>query len=68
MLPSEVIQNIEDEDELEEVIEQINAEQKQIENGDEEEEVLAGTALHLSSARKEAHENLNKQAKRMKMI
>jgi hypothetical protein len=30
--------------------------------------VLAGTSLHISSARKEAHEKLNKQAKRMKMI
>jgi hypothetical protein len=70
MLPSEVIQNIEEEDKLEEV-NQINAEQKQIENGDEEEEqeeVLLGKSLYISSARKEAHENLNKQAKRMKTI
>jgi organic hydroperoxide reductase OsmC/OhrA len=64
---SSEVQNIEDENELE-VIEEINAEQEQIENGDEEEEVLAGTSLHISSARKEAHENLNKQATRMKMI
>jgi hypothetical protein len=67
-LPSEVVQNIEDEDELEEVIEQINAQQEQTENGEEEEEVVAGTSLRVYSARKEAHENLNKQAKRMKMI
>jgi hypothetical protein len=55
-------------DELEEVIEQVNAELEQIENGEEEEEVLAGTFLHISSARKEPHENLNKQAKRIKII
>jgi hypothetical protein len=30
--------------------------------------MLAGTSFHISSARKEAHENLNKQAERMKMI
>ena len=30
--------------------------------------MLAATSLHISSARKEAHEKLNKQAKRMKMI
>jgi hypothetical protein len=60
-LPSELVQNIEDEDELEEVIEHINAQQEQIENCEEEEEVVAGTSLHISSARKEAHENLNKQ-------
>jgi hypothetical protein len=66
-LLSEFIQNIDDEeDKLEEVIEQINAEQEQIENG-EEDEVLAGTSLHIFSARKEAHENLNKQAKGMKI-
>jgi hypothetical protein len=67
-LPSEVVQNIEDEDELEEVIEQINALQEQIENSEEEEEMVAGTSLHISSARKEAHENMKKQAKRMKII
>jgi hypothetical protein len=63
-MPSEVTQNIEDG----EVIKQINAEHEQIENGVKEDEVLAGTSLRISSARKEAHENLNKQAKRMKMI
>jgi hypothetical protein len=57
-LPYEVVQNIEDEDNFEEVIKQINARQEQTENC-EEEEVVAGTALHISSARKEAHENLN---------
>jgi hypothetical protein len=67
-LPSEVVQNIEDEDEFEVVIEQINAQQEQIENCEEEEEVVAGTSLQNSSARNEAHENLNKQAKRMKII
>jgi hypothetical protein len=67
-LPSEVIQNIEDENELEEVIVQINASQKQIENGDKEVEVLAGTSLHISSARNKAHENLKKQTKRMQII
>jgi hypothetical protein len=68
-LPSKVVQNIEDGDELEGVVERINAQREQTENGDEEdEEVLAGTSLHISSARKEAHENLNKQAKRMKMV
>jgi hypothetical protein len=68
-LPSEVVQNIEDEeDELDEVIEQINAQQEQTENSDEEEEVLAGTSLHISSARKQANEHLNKQATRMKII
>jgi hypothetical protein len=30
--------------------------------------VLAATSLHICSARKEAHEKLNKQAERMKMI
>jgi hypothetical protein len=30
--------------------------------------VLAVTSLHISSARKEAHENLKKQAKKVKMI
>jgi hypothetical protein len=53
-LPSEVVQNIKDEDELEVVIKQINAQQEQIENCEEEEEI-AGTSLHISSARKEAH-------------
>jgi hypothetical protein len=67
-LPSEVVQDMEDVDELEEVIEQINTQQEQIENCEEEEEVVAGTSLHISSARKEAHEILNKQAKRMKII
>jgi hypothetical protein len=67
MLPSEVIQNIEDEDELEQVIKQINAEQKQTENGDEE-QGLAVTSLHISSERKEAQKNLKKQAKRIRMI
>jgi hypothetical protein len=47
VLPSEVVQNIEDEDKLEEDIEQIKEEQKQIENGEGEEEVLAGTSLHI---------------------
>jgi hypothetical protein len=45
--------------------------QEQTENGDEEEEeqeVLAGTSLHTSLARKESHENLKKQAERMKHI
>jgi hypothetical protein len=32
------------------------------------EEVAAGISLHISSAGKEAHENLKKQAKRMKMV
>ena len=62
-LPSEVVQNIEDKDELEEVIKQISAEQEQTENGVKEEEMVAGTALLISSARKEAHEKLKKQAK-----
>jgi hypothetical protein len=69
-LPSKGIQNIEHKDELE-VIKQINAEQEQIENGDEEEEeekMLACTFLHISSARKEAHKILNKKAKRIKVI
>jgi hypothetical protein len=30
--------------------------------------VVAGTVLRISSARKEAHENLNKQAERMSII
>ena len=30
--------------------------------------MVAGTSLHVYSARKEAHENLNKQAKRIKII
>jgi hypothetical protein len=67
-LPSEVVQNIEYEDELEQVIKQINAERQQIENGEEKVEVLAGTSSRISSTRKEAHENSKKLAKRMKMV
>jgi hypothetical protein len=52
-LPFEIVHNIEDEDELEEVIEQISAQQEQIENCEEEEEVVAGTSLHISLAREQ---------------
>jgi hypothetical protein len=54
--------NIQDEDELQKVIEQVNAKEEQNETDDEEdvEETLAGTQSNISSARKEAHENLQK--------
>jgi transcriptional regulator len=48
----------------------VNAKQEHNETEDEEdaEETLAGTQSNISSARKEANENLQKQAKRMKLI
>ena len=48
----------------------MNAKKEQNETEDEEdaEETLGGTQSNISSARKEAHENLQKQAKRMKLI
>jgi hypothetical protein len=69
-LPSSVIKNIHDEDELQNVIEEVKAKEEQNETEDEEdvEETLAGTQSNISSARKEAHENLQKQDKRMKLI
>jgi hypothetical protein len=69
-LPSAVIKNIHDEDELQKVIEQVNAKEEQNETEDKEdaEETLGGTQSNISSARKEAHENLQKQANRMKLI
>jgi ribosomal protein L5 len=65
-LPSAVIKNIHDEDELHKVIEQVNAKEEQNETEDEEnaEERLTGTQPNISSARKEAHENLQKQGKK----
>jgi hypothetical protein len=54
--------NIHDEDELQKVIEQVNAMEEQNETEDEEDadETLGGTQSNISSARKAAHENLQK--------
>jgi transcriptional regulator len=48
----------------------MNAKEEQNETEDEQdaEETLAGTQSNISSVRKEAHEHLQKQAKRMKLI
>jgi transcriptional regulator len=48
----------------------MNAKEEQNKTKDEEdvEEKLGVTQSNISSARKEAHENLQKQAKRMKLI
>jgi hypothetical protein len=69
-LPSAVIKIIHDEDELKKVIEQVNAKEQQNGTEDQEdaEETLGGTESNISSARKEAHENLQNPAKRIKLI
>jgi hypothetical protein len=57
---SAVIKNSHDEDELQNVIEPVNAKEEQNETEDEEdaEEMLGGTQSNISSTRNEAHENL----------
>jgi hypothetical protein len=45
-----------------------NKEENETDDKEEAEETLAGTQSNISSARKEAHENLQEEAKRMKLI
>jgi hypothetical protein len=61
-LPSAVIKNIHDEDKLQTVNEQVNAKEEQNDTDDEKGagETLAGTRSNISSARNEAHRNLQK--------
>lgn len=66
-LPSEVIEKLNDEDELQKVMDQLNAETQESVSTDIEEAAPSGED-QIMLARKEAHENLKKQAKKMKIV
>ncbi|XP_039312990.1 KRAB-A domain-containing protein 2-like [Solenopsis invicta] len=72
-LPSDMITNIHDENDLQNIIEQMNTEHEETEiveevQEDEAEAMLTTISSNISLARKEAKENLEKQAKRMQLI
>ncbi|GBM70391.1 hypothetical protein AVEN_226387-1 [Araneus ventricosus] len=67
-LPSNIIKNIQDEDELQKIFEDMNAEEQETEQTQSGEYMLASKSTNIFLIRKEAKENLIKQAKRMKNI
>ncbi|XP_039303442.1 KRAB-A domain-containing protein 2-like [Solenopsis invicta] len=72
-LPSDMITNIHDENDLQNIIEQMNTEHEETEiveevQEDEAEAMLTTISSNISLARKEAKENLEKQTKRMQLI
>ncbi|XP_055932280.1 KRAB-A domain-containing protein 2-like [Argiope bruennichi] len=66
-LPSDIIKTIEDEDELQKMFEDMNAEQE-TEQARSGEHILANKSTNISLIREETKENLIKQVKRMKKI
>lgn len=67
-LSSDVLQNINDEDDLVSIIEDMNERLSEHETFDEGENEAGPSAVNITSSRKEARENLSKQAKKMKRI
>ncbi|GBN13574.1 hypothetical protein AVEN_120588-1 [Araneus ventricosus] len=67
-LPSDIIKNIQDEDELQKIFKDMNAEEQESEQAQSGEYMLASKSTSIFVIRKEAKENLIKQAQRMKKI
>lgn len=73
LLSSDIIKNIHDEDDLQNIIEQMNAKHEETKiveeiQEDETEAMLTGISSNISLARKEAPKNLKKLAEKMKLI
>ncbi|GBO42770.1 hypothetical protein AVEN_241228-1 [Araneus ventricosus] len=67
-LTSDIIKNFQEEDELQKIFEDMNAEEQETEQAQSGEYMLASKSSNIFLIRKEAKENLIKQAKRMKNI
>ncbi|XP_055932024.1 uncharacterized protein LOC129962302 [Argiope bruennichi] len=67
-LPSDIIKTIEDEDELQKIFEDMNAEEQETEQVQSGEHMLAKKSTNIFRIREEVKENLIKQAKQIKKI
>lgn len=67
-LPSEVIETLNDEDDLQKVLRQLNLEENSKPASSGTEEATSNGECKILLARKEAHESLEKQARRMKLV